>query len=383
MIIIERPDIADGQQFIQWTANHQSAALALPPAAMHLWQYLLRKNPAGVPIEIDLNEELETISAGRARPYSLRSLKDALTKHLASSKNNLVEIIKDYGKSTFKVIAHHAGPVKEVIKRFGNFSPKAEAKFHNRKEISMLEASNPDSAVPLTESLERSTAPAAEIKNFLPKNQELDDREGNNLEKQTEQEQSEFVDKSKAEPFKSINPSPTSNETDSFSNLDLHEDNFSDAEENENLNNKARSSADFAKKQPVDPEELRQALAEVRTIECTPNFRMNVEIQNAIANNLQNVYAAVAYVKEQIRLGITIKKSCEAMFMWALRTELDSKYDRFEVIEYKQPSEKDKADMAIALSNGAIKEFSLQPNGLWVVDTGKECLAWYKFFEIF
>lgn len=376
MITIERPDIADGQQFIQWTANHQSAALALPPAAMHLWQYLLRKNPAGVPIEIDLSEELETISAGRSRPYSLRSLKDALTKHLASSKNNLVEIIKDYGRSTFKVIAHHAGPVKEVTKRFGNSFQKTEVRFRNRKEISILEPSNPDSAVPLTEGLERSTAPAAEAKNFLPKNQELNNREGDNLKKQTEQEQFEFVDQSKPEQFKSTNPSPMSNETNSFSNLDLHEDNFSDAEESDNLNNQA-------KKQPVDPEELRQAITEVRTIECTPNFRINVEIQNAIANNLQNVYAAVAYVKEQIRLGITIKKSCEAMFMWALRTELDSKYDRIEVIEYKQPSEKDKAEIALALSNGAIKEFSLQPNGLWVVDTGKECLAWYKFLEIF
>ena len=231
---------------------------------------------------------------------------------------------------------------------------------------------------------------AALGKKILLENQELHEDGWDNLIRQTEEGQSELIDEPIIEPVVSTSPSPVLKKINSFSVTNPHEDNYPAAPKSDNLENQARSSADrrfcppdFAKKQPVDPEELRQAIAEVRTIECTPNFRINVEIQNAIANNLENVYTAVAYVKEQIRLNVKIKKSCEAMFMWALRTELDSKYDRKEVIEYKQPSEKDKAEIAIALSNGAIKEFSLQPNGLWVVDTGKECLAWYKFFEIF
>jgi|GEM_PF-5382283 hypothetical protein len=95
--------------------------------------YLLRKQPAGTVIEIDLKAEAATISNGRSKPYCMRSLLNTLVKYLAPQ--NLVEIVKDYGRGVFKVIAHHAGPVKEVIKELGKFLPNREESFHPEKSF--------------------------------------------------------------------------------------------------------------------------------------------------------------------------------------------------------------------------------------------------------
>jgi hypothetical protein len=163
---IERPNIVSGQQYIQWTEYHQAAAAMLPPSSVHLWQYLLRKQPAGTLVEIDLKEEAITISNGRSKPYCVRSLKNALLKYLAPQ--NLVEIVKDYTGGIFKVIAHHAGPVKEVVKQLGKFLPYREEYFLPVKTFSKTEASNPDSAVPLTEGSNLTIAAAESEKSLEP-----------------------------------------------------------------------------------------------------------------------------------------------------------------------------------------------------------------------
>lgn len=160
--LIERPNIVSGQQYVQWTEYHQAAAAMLPPSSVHLWQYLLRKQPAGTLVEIDLKEEAITISNGRSKPYCMRSLKDALVKYLAPQ--NLVEIVKDYSGGIFKVIAHHAGPVREITKQVGKFLPYREEYFQNVKTFSKTEASNTDSAVPLTKGSNLSIAAAVEEK---------------------------------------------------------------------------------------------------------------------------------------------------------------------------------------------------------------------------
>ena len=214
-----------------------------------------------------------------------------------------------------------------------------------------------------------SNSTAAESKKNLEpdfqENEQPEEVNWDSLKSKIEEEQSKLAD----EP-------PNSNDRQSQDD-DPHEDSSSAALTPKKNNRPA------SKHTPIDPEKLLAAIAEAKTIKGKVNFRMNAEIEKAIAKHFENVYPAISFVKEQIRLNVPITKSCEALFMWALKTPLDSKYDLKEVIEHRQPSEKDKADIAIALSNGAIKEFSLQPNGLWVVDTGKECLAWYKFFEIF
>ena len=176
---IERPNIVSGQQYVQWTEYHQAAAAMLPPSSVHLWQYLLRKQPAGTLLEIDLKEEAITISNGRSKPYCVRSLKNALVKYLAPQ--NLVEIVKDYTGGIFKVIAHHAGPVKEVVKQLGKFLPYREEYFQNVKTFSKTEASNPDSAVPLTEGSNLTIA-AAESEKSLEPDPDLVEQEVNTLE---------------------------------------------------------------------------------------------------------------------------------------------------------------------------------------------------------
>ncbi|MDF5717372.1 MAG: hypothetical protein PUP93_26800 [Rhizonema sp. NSF051] len=204
-------------------------------------------------------------------------------------------------------------------------------------------------------STSNSTAAGSE-KNLEPENKENE---------QPEEEQPKLADE------------PSNSSDHQFQDNDLNEDSSSDALTPKKSNRPASTHIHIA------PEKLLAAIAEVKTIKGKVNFRMNVEIEKAIAKHFQNVYPAIAFVKEQIRLNVPITKSCEALFMWALKTPLDSKYDLKEVIEHRQPSEKDKADIAIALDNGFIRKFEQQPDGLWVVDTGKECLCWYDFLNKF
>ncbi|MDF5733099.1 MAG: hypothetical protein PUP92_35210, partial [Rhizonema sp. PD38] len=216
-------------------------------------------------------------------------------------------------------------------------------------------------------STSNSTAAESEksLESDFQKNEEPEEVNWDSLKSKIEKEQSELADKP-----------PNSNDH-QFQDNDPHEDNSSAALTPKKNNRPA------TKHTPIAPEKLLAAIAEAKTIKGKVNFRMNAEIEKAIAKHFQNVYPAIAFVKEQIRLNVPITKSCEALFMWALKTPLDSKYDLKEVIEYRQPSEKDKADIAIALDNGFIRKFEQQPDGLWVVDTGKECLCWYDFLNKF
>ena len=114
--VAHRPAIAPHQQFVQWTEHHQQQAQGLPPCAIHLWQYLLYKYPGGVPQEIDLEEVRFEISAGRNKTYCVQSLKNAIWKYLVPQ--GLVAVVKQFTKRILRVVANHAGPIKEIEKRF-------------------------------------------------------------------------------------------------------------------------------------------------------------------------------------------------------------------------------------------------------------------------
>ncbi len=114
--VAHRPALAPHQQYVQWTQHHQNQAQGLPPCAIHLWQYLLHKYPGGVPQEIDLEEIRIEISEGRNKTYCLQSLKNALWKYLVPK--GLVEVVKQFTKRIMRVVANHAGPVREIEKKF-------------------------------------------------------------------------------------------------------------------------------------------------------------------------------------------------------------------------------------------------------------------------
>lgn len=114
--VAHRPALAPHQQYVQWTEHHQNQAQGLPPCAIHLWQYLLYKYPGGVPQEIDLEEVRFEISQGRSKTYCVQSLKNALWQYLVPK--GLVEVVKQFTKRILRVVANHAGPVKEIEKKF-------------------------------------------------------------------------------------------------------------------------------------------------------------------------------------------------------------------------------------------------------------------------
>jgi len=94
-----------------------------------LWQYLLYKYPGGVPQEIDLEEIRVELSLGRNKIYCVQSLKNALWKYLVPK--GLVEVVKQFTKRIMRVVANHAGPTKEIEKKFE--SPKFN--LHSPKQI--------------------------------------------------------------------------------------------------------------------------------------------------------------------------------------------------------------------------------------------------------
>jgi hypothetical protein len=127
--VAHRPALAPHQQYVQWTEHHQHQAQGLPPCAIHLWQYLLYKYPGGVPQEIDLEEVRFEISEGRSKTYCVQSVKNALWKYLVP--RGLVEVVKQFTKRIMRVVANHAGPVKEIAKRFD----KAESNLQFPKRV--------------------------------------------------------------------------------------------------------------------------------------------------------------------------------------------------------------------------------------------------------
>lgn len=109
-----------------------------PPCAIHLWQYLLYKYPGGVPQEIDLEQLRFEISEGRSKIYCVQSLKNALGKYLVP--RGLVEIVKEFTKRILRVVANHAGPLKEIEKRFA----LAQSNLRSSKQICKSSAENVD-----------------------------------------------------------------------------------------------------------------------------------------------------------------------------------------------------------------------------------------------
>ncbi len=132
--VAHRPALAPHQQYVQWTEHHQHQAQGLPPCAIHLWQYLLYKYPGGVPQEIDLSEIRVELSLGRSKIYCVQSLKNALWKYLVP--RGLVEVVKQFTKRIMRVVANHAGPTKEIEKKFE--PPKSN--LHSTKQICGFEA---------------------------------------------------------------------------------------------------------------------------------------------------------------------------------------------------------------------------------------------------
>lgn len=114
--VAHRPALSPHQQYVQWTEHHQHQAQGLPPCAIHLWQYLLHNYPGGVPQEIDLDEVRFAISQGRSKTYCVQSLKNAIWQYLVPQ--GLVAVVKQFTKRVMRVVASHAGPVRELEKKF-------------------------------------------------------------------------------------------------------------------------------------------------------------------------------------------------------------------------------------------------------------------------
>ncbi len=152
-----RPALAPHQQYVQWTEHHQHQAQGLPPCAIHLWQYLLYKYPGGVPQEIDLEEIRFEISEGRSKTYCVQSLKNALWKYLVPK--GLVEVVKQFTKRIMRVVANHAGPVKEIEKKFG----KSEFNLQSTKILGESEPESIEIASSIQRDSESTQAPAEEV----------------------------------------------------------------------------------------------------------------------------------------------------------------------------------------------------------------------------
>jgi hypothetical protein len=65
-------------------------------------------------------------------------------------------------------------------------------------------------------------------------------------------------------------------------------------------------------------EEVQQVLQQLREISCTPQFRLNSEIQRTVKRYWDNVPGAIAYLKEALRIWKGIK-SPEAVFVAACK----------------------------------------------------------------
>ncbi|WP_414755240.1 hypothetical protein [Anabaena sp. CCY 9910] len=65
-------------------------------------------------------------------------------------------------------------------------------------------------------------------------------------------------------------------------------------------------------------QEVQEVLQQLREIPCTPQFRLNAEIQRTVKRYWENVPGAIAYLKEAVRTWKGIK-SPEAVFVVACK----------------------------------------------------------------
>ncbi|PZD70406.1 hypothetical protein C1752_13132 [Acaryochloris thomasi RCC1774] len=125
--------------FAMITDEHDLILMQLPPAARSLYQWLLRRRPAGQSQEFDLAEFQTFSSQSRKRPYCTRQIRNALD---ALIERGLVENIRKFSAQYWKLIAHH--PDQPSEKKTSQIKKKTS---QNRKEISKKQASNPHSTV--------------------------------------------------------------------------------------------------------------------------------------------------------------------------------------------------------------------------------------------
>lgn len=127
--------------FARITDDHDLILMQLPPAARSLYQWLLRRRPAGQHQEFDL-EEFQTFSSqGRKRPYCTRQIRNALNSLI---EQGLVEIIRQFSGQFWKLIARHPETADE--KKTSQIEKETSK---NRNKISNIQASKPYNSVPL------------------------------------------------------------------------------------------------------------------------------------------------------------------------------------------------------------------------------------------
>lgn len=157
-----------------------------------------------------------------------------------------------------------------------------------------------------------------------------------------------------------------SNQNNEMGVLDPHEDTFS-------------AAVDEALEKPTR-EELREVYKKLRELPCTPIFRLNNQIQNVVNSHWNNVQGAIAYVKEAIR---TWKKvdSPEAVFVKACKEGRKPNNWGKPKINYQQPTSEQLAQLADLKSQQEIINYYQQPDSLWVVDTGRNVIAWWELIS--
>jgi hypothetical protein len=156
-------------------------------------------------------------------------------------------------------------------------------------------------------------------------------------------------------------PKPThfveiSNQNYATNEQDSHEDHYDAADENKNQNQihevTVFGGVEFktiANPEPLSPvqyaatsdliegedaidsirpsiitQEMRDITYQLRSIKCTPAFRVNPQVQDCIKKYWQNVPNAIAFIKEQVAANIKPKKSWEAWFVYAVVNGLKS-----------------------------------------------------------
>ena len=225
--------------------------------------------------------------------------------------------------------------------------------------------------------LDKSTCskPADDIKDFFPKDfspqqhaaeeEKSLEPDWNLVEQQVNQwEQEQLTSELTSFEQPTISRSACEPNSDNATNeLDLHEDTFS-------------AAADKVVEKPTR-DELRDFYQQLRELPCTPTFKLNSQIQSTVAKYWHNVSGAIAYTKKAIATWKKID-SPEAVFVKACKE--GQKPDNWgkSKKQYPQPNPEHTSQLAAAKSRREIIDYYQQPDGLWVVDTGRDVIAWWE-----
>lgn len=121
--------------FARITSQHDLLTFSVIPCARALYNFLLRRYPAGKEQEVYLEDFQHFSGLGRIRQYCMRQIQNALKDLVAIG---VVRIERRYTGKIFKLIACHPDQKLES---------KTENKFSDWKKNSKIEHSNPDSVV--------------------------------------------------------------------------------------------------------------------------------------------------------------------------------------------------------------------------------------------